>query len=118
MERALVWMKCAAMHDPVRPVLKMPAAIGWEAKKRQVELTIDRPFRGDELLMRMKGWVTADVKQAVQIFEQFGILKLIDEYDLVIETPDKKSMEALSRNLAELFNEEVWVEPIEKDLLK
>ena len=38
-----------------------PAIIGWEAKQRQVDLTIERPFKGDELLKHMKDWATADV---------------------------------------------------------
>ena len=54
MERAMLWFKCAAMHDPVRPVLKQPAVIGWEAKQRQVDLVIERSFQGEELLSRMK----------------------------------------------------------------
>ena len=55
MERAMLWFKCAAMHDPVRPVIKTQAAIGWEAKNRQVDLVIEGPLKGDELLKRMNG---------------------------------------------------------------
>jgi hypothetical protein len=50
MQRAMLWFKCAAVHDPVRPVVKKPATIGWEAKQRQVDLVIERSFKGDELL--------------------------------------------------------------------
>ena len=38
MERAMLWFKCAAMHDPVRPVIKKQAQIGWEAKKKRKKL--------------------------------------------------------------------------------
>ena len=48
MERAMLWFKCAAMHDPVRPVIKQPAVIGWEAKQRQIDLVIERSFKGEE----------------------------------------------------------------------
>jgi hypothetical protein len=34
----MLWFKCAAMHDPVRPVIKQAADIGWEAKQRQIDL--------------------------------------------------------------------------------
>jgi hypothetical protein len=34
-----------------------PALIGWEAKYRQIDLTIERAFKGDELVRRMKGWI-------------------------------------------------------------
>lgn len=117
MERALLWFKCAAVHDPVRPVMKGPAVIGWEAKQRQVDLTIERPFKGDELLRRMNGWVTADVSKAIDIIQQYGKLKILDDYDLVVETRDKVGMDALSNKLVEVFNDDVWLEPLEKKLL-
>jgi hypothetical protein len=105
------------MHDPVRPVVKKPAVVGWEAKQRRVDLVIERSFRGDELLSRMKGWVTADVNQAAEIINQYGKLKILDDYDLVVETRDKADMEALADKLSEAFGEEAWLEPIEKKLL-
>ncbi len=117
MERAMLWFKCAAVHDPVRPVLKKPAVIGWEAKHRRVDLMIERSFRGTELLSRMKGWVTADVEQVTDVIEQHGRLKLLDDYNLVVETPDREAMQALAGKLADTFGEEVWVEPLSKTLL-
>ncbi len=117
MERAIVWFKCAAMHDPVRPVLKKPAIIGWEAKKRQVDLVIERPFKGDELLRRMKGWVTADVDQAIDILNQYGQLRVLDEYDLVMETQGMADLNALSKKLTQVFEGEVWIESMEKQRL-
>ena len=117
MERAMLWFKCAAMHDPVRPVLKRAAVVGWEAKLRDVELTIERPFRGDELLQRMKGWVTADVHQTIDILGRYGRLKVLDDYDLVVETADMEAMDALSRELSQTFGEEVWLEVIPKSRL-
>ncbi len=117
MERAMLWFKCAAVHDPVRPVVKKPAIIGWEAKHRQVDLVIERSFSGDELLSRMKGWVTVDVYQTTDIIRQYGRLKIVDDYNLVVETRDTADMEALSNKLAEVFGEEAWLEPIPKTLL-
>lgn len=117
MERAILWFKCAAMHDPVRPVIKKPAVIGWEAKQRQVDLVIERLFKGQELLRRMKGWVTVDVNEAIDIILQHGKLKVLDDRDLVVETKNRAEMEALSQKLAAAFGEEAWVEPIAKTLL-
>jgi hypothetical protein len=117
MERAMVWFKCAAMHDPVRPVLKRAAVVGWEAKTRDVALTIDRPFKGDELLLRMKGWVTVDVVRAIDILQQHGRLKVLDDYDLVVEAADSAAMNALSAALAANFGEELWLEIIPKKRL-
>jgi len=110
MERAMLWFKCAAMHDPVRPVIKTQAVIGWEAKNRQVDLTIEGPLKGDELLKRMNGWFTADVYKAIEIFAQFGKLKVLDDVDLVVETENLEQIKSLSKNLAEAFQEEAWIE--------
>lgn len=117
MERAIVWLKCAAMHDPVRPVLKNPATVGWEAKFRKVDLVIERGFKGEELLLRMKGWVTADVKKVIEVLKQYGHLRVLNDYDLVIETEDKSNLDALTGKLADVFGEEVWVEHIQKKRL-
>ncbi len=117
MERAVLWFKCAAVHDPVRPVIKRPAALGWEAKHRQVDLVIERPLRGEELLGRMKGWFTADVDLTIDTVRQYGKLKTLDDYHLVVETKDMADMESLSGKLAEVFGEEVWVEHMPKSRL-
>ena len=117
MERAMVWFKCAAMHDPVRPVLKQPAVVGWEAKQRQVDLVIERNFTGDELLRRMKGWITVDVDEAIDILQSFGRLKLLDDRDLVVETRDGAALDSLAEKLVDAFGEEAWIEPIPKTLL-
>jgi hypothetical protein len=106
------------MHDPVRPVLKQPAVIGWEAKQRDVELTIQRPFKGNELLGRMKGWVTADVEQAISIIEKHGRLKVIDGEDLVVECETEKDLNALAEALTAAFEAEAWIEVIPKKRLE
>jgi len=117
MERAMLWFKCADMHDPVRPVIKQPAVIGWEAKQRQIDLVIERSFKGEELLRRMKGWFTVDVHQAIDIIQQHGKLRVLDDYELVVETRNPSQMAAVSQKLAEIFGEEAWLEPIAKTLL-
>jgi hypothetical protein len=117
-ERALLWFRCAAMHDPVRPVMKRPAALGWEAKQRQVDLVIERPLRGEDLLSRMKGWFTADVMQVTDIVKKHGRLTLLDDYDLVVETKDAEAMETLSLELAAAFGAEAWIEQMPKAKLK
>jgi len=118
MERAMIWFKCAAMHDPVRPVIKKPAVLGWEAKQRRVDLVIERPLGGVELLKRMKGWFTADVHQVADTVSRYGRLRLIDETDLVVETDNGPAMESLADDLAAAFGSEVWLEPIAKKLLE
>ncbi|MBW1720424.1 MAG: hypothetical protein JRH13_03420 [Deltaproteobacteria bacterium] len=112
MIRAKLWLTCAAMHDPVTPVLVRPAVIGWEAKYRQVDLTIERPFKGDELLMRMKGWVTSDVKKVVEVVKRHGFLKVLDERDLVVEMNSEEDYGNLVADLKENFEDQVTLERI------
>jgi len=118
MERSLIWFKCAAMHDPVRPIIKQPAVLGWEAKQRRVDLVIERPLGGIELLKRMQGWFTADVHRVVETVNRHGKLRVIDDADLVVETGDRAAMASLADDLAEAFENEVWLEPIAKKLLE
>jgi len=112
MIRTKLWFRCAAMHDPVTPVIVKPALIGWDAKKRDVELTIERAFKGDELVLRMKGWVTVDVKKVIEIVKRYGFLKVLDERDLVVEVETEKELEALSRELLEAFGDQLNLETI------
>ncbi|MDP3282915.1 MAG: hypothetical protein Q8M56_00610 [Desulfobacterales bacterium] len=118
MERALLWFRCAAMHDPVRPVLKKPSVIGWEAKLRRIDLVIERPLRGEELLSRMKGWFTVDVRQVIEIVRRHGKLKLLDDYHLVVETEGEPEMTSLAEKLAEAFGEEMGLERFVKKKLE
>ncbi len=111
MIRAKVWFRCAAMHDPVSPVLVHPAVIGWEAKQRSIEVVIEREFTGEELVKRMKGWVTVDTKTAIQIFSKHGRLKCFDNGELVVEVEEDSNLEALKRDLQNNFGDQLHIEP-------
>jgi len=102
------------MHDPVMPVLVRPAVIGWKAKHREVDLTIEREFSGDELLKRMKGWITVDPRRAVEVIERHGRLKCFDNGELVVEIEDEAALEALRKDVALHFGDQCDVEPIPK----
>jgi len=112
MIRTKLWFRCAAMHDPVTPVMVKPALIGWDAKKRDVELTIERAFKGDELVLRMQGWVTVDVKKVIEIVKRYGFLKVLDERDLVVEVETEKDLEALNREILKNFGDQLDLETI------
>lgn len=111
MKRFRVWFKCAAMHDPVRPIVVKPSIIGWEAKEREVELRIERAFNGEELVRRMKGWITADPSRVIEVIGQYGRLKVLDDRDLVVELEDEKDLEGIISKLREQFHNEVDLEP-------
>lgn len=114
MIRAKLWFRCAAMHDPVTPVVVQPALIGWEAKQRRVELKIERAFNGEELVQRMKGWVTVDPSKVIEIVNRFGRLKTLDDRELVIEFEKKEDFQNLQEALQEIFGGEVDAELIPK----
>jgi len=114
MIRAKLWFRCAAMHDPVTPRIAQAALIGWEAKKRRVDLTIERAFNGEELVRRMKGWVTTDPLKVIETIRPYGRLKVLDDRELVVEMEKPENFEDLQKTLAERFNGEVDIEAIPK----
>ena len=114
MIRGKLWFRCAAMHDPVTPVMVQPALIGWEAKERRVELQIERAFNGEELVRRMKGWVTVDPQKTIEVVQRFGRLQVLDDRELVVEVERMEDFQNLQKALHEIFGQEVDVELIRK----
>ena len=112
MIRAKLWFRCAAVHDPISPIIVHPAIIGWEAKQRQIDLTIERAFKGDELLRRMKGWITVDPSKVIEVVGEFGRLKILDDRELVVEMEDRENFDNLKKKLAFVFKNEVDLELI------
>jgi GTP:adenosylcobinamide-phosphate guanylyltransferase len=110
MIRSKLWFRCAAMHDPVTPIIIKPAVVSWDAKERDVELTIERAFKGDELVMRMKGWVTVEVKKVVEIINRYGYLKVLDERDLVVDVETEEDYEKLNKELEKEFKDQLNLE--------
>lgn len=114
MVRAKLWLRCAAMHDPVTPVVIKPALVSWEAKKRKVDLAIERVFSGEELLRRMKGWVTTDPVKVTEIVKKYGKLKVLDDRELVLEIEKDEDVVRLEQDLLDNFGGEVDIEVIKK----
>ena len=114
MIRAKLWFRCAAMHDPVTPMVVQPAVIGWEAKRRRVDLQIERAFNGEELVRRMKGWVTVDPSRVIEIIRRFGKLKVLDDRELAVEFEKPEDLEDLQKALKEVFGDEIDAELIQK----
>ena len=114
MIRAKIWFRCAVIHDPVSPIVVRPALIGWEAKHRQVDLTIERAFKGDELLRRMKGWITVEPEKVIEVVGEFGRLKVLDDRELVVEMEDNADFDKLEKELFTAFGDQVDVELMQK----
>jgi len=114
MIRAKIWFRCAAMHDPVTPIVLQPAIIGWEAKKRRVGTQIERAFNGEELVRRMKGWITVDPSKVIEVVNQYGRLNVLDERELVVEVEKMEGIQMLEKAVQEAFKGEVDIEVISK----
>lgn len=112
MIRARLWFRCAAMHDPVTPCVVRPAVIGWKAKQRDVDLTIERAFTGEELVQRMKGWITVDPKKAVELVQRYGFLKVLDDEDLFVELENEDDFGRLEQDLKEAFGDQADLEKV------
>ena len=110
--RAKIWFRCAVMHDPVCPVVVQPGLIGWEAKRRRIDLVIERAFKGDELVRRMKGWITVEPSRVIEMVNEFGHLKVLDDRELVIEVEDEKALQGLQAKAKAAFGDQVDIEGI------
>jgi len=114
MVRGMLWFRCAAVHDPVRPVQRGVARLGWEAKHRHVDLEIDRGFKGDELLRRMKGWITVDPEEVIRVVQARGRLRVLDDRDLVVECRSAEDFEALGEELRAGFGDQMDLERVRR----
>lgn len=114
MIRGKIWFRCAAMHDPVTPIVVQPGVIGWEAKERKVELEIERAFNGEELVRRMQGWVTVDPRKAIEVVQRYGRLKVLDDRELVVEVETMEDFRRLQEALLASFGNEMEAELIPK----
>jgi hypothetical protein len=108
--RAKLWFRCAVVHDPVCPKITAPAAITWEAKYRDIDLVIERKLKGDELVRRMKGWVTVDPYKVIETVSQFGKFVVDKSGELFVELSYPDSFDNLKSKLYELFGDEIIFE--------
>ena len=109
MIRARLFGRCRIYHDPVSPVLKAPAQVGWDAWFRSIDLVTPQLLKGEELLRRTRGWWTVEPEDVGQVVKQFGKLVVGDGGELMVELPDEKTAGALSQALAERFGDQVQI---------
>ena len=72
MIRLRLFGRCRIYHDPVSPVLKAPAEIGWSSWFREIDLVTPRRFKGEELLLRTKGWWTVEPDGIADLIKKHG----------------------------------------------
>jgi hypothetical protein len=103
--------RCRIYHDPVSPVLKAPAQIGWDAWFRNIDLVTPRRLKGKELLMRTRGWWTREPLEIAEIVERHGKLEVGPNGELMVALADETAVEALSGALLEVFDDQVFLSP-------
>ncbi len=111
MIRLRLFGRCRIYHDPVSPVLRAPAQIGWEAWFRSIDLVTPQEFKGEELLLRTRGWWTVEPKDVAEVIKKHGRLIVGGEGELMVEVSDQGTAEALSSALRERFGDQVLLSP-------
>jgi hypothetical protein len=111
MIRYRLFGRCRIYHDPVSPVLKSPAQIGWAARFRTIDLVTPRRLKGPELLMRTRGWWTVEPSEVRETVEAHGKLVLGDNGELMVEFNDQEAADRLASSLAERFEGQVMLAP-------
>ena len=111
MIRLRLFGRCRIYHDPVSPVLKAPAEIGWDAQFRTIDLVTPRKLKGRELLMRTRGWWTVEPTDVLEVVEEHGTLVLGEKGELMVEFNDQTAVGNLTTSLSERFGEQVMLAP-------
>jgi hypothetical protein len=111
MIRLRLFGRCRIYHDPVSPVLRAPARIGWEAWFRRIDLMTPQKLNGEELLLRTRGWWTVEPAEVAEEVKKHGRLVVGDEGELMVEFPDEKAAGNLATALAERFGNQVLIAP-------
>jgi hypothetical protein len=111
MIRLRLFGRCRIYHDPVSPVLRSPAQIGWEAWFRRIDLVTPQEFKGEELLLRTRGWWTVEPREVAEVVKKHGRFILGEGGELMVEFNDQKAVEALSIALSERFGDQVLLSP-------
>ena len=111
MIRLRLFGRCRIYHDPVSPVLRAPAQIGWDAWFRSIDLVTPQKLKGEELLMRTRGWWTVEPKDVAEVVQKHGRLIVGDGGELMVELTDQECAETLSAALSERFGDQVLISP-------
>ena len=111
MIRLRLFGRCRIYHDPVSPVLRAPAQIGWDAWFRSIDLVTPRRLKGKELLMRTRGWWTVEPDEIADIVEAHGRLTVGDQGELQVELEDQNVAETLAKALSDRFGDQVMLSP-------
>ena len=111
MIRLRLFGRCRIYHDPVSPVLRAPAQIGWDAWFRSIDLVTPQNLKGRELLQRTRGWWTVDPNDVAEVVEKHGRLVVGERGELMVELPDPQAAQVFTTALSERFGDQVMLSP-------
>jgi len=111
MIRLRLFGRCRIYHDPVSPVLKAPAQIGWDAWFRDIDLVTPRRLKGKELLMRTRDWWTVEPSEVLEALEKYGRLTVGENGELLVECADQEAVDVLREELLARFDKQVFLSP-------
>ncbi len=111
MIRLRLFGRCRIYHDPVTPVMRAPAQIGWNAWFRSIDLVTPQKLKGEELLKRTRGWWTVDPTEIAEVVKQYGRLVVGDGGELMVEFESQGAADDLSNALEDKFDNQVQLAP-------
>ena len=111
MIRLRLFGRCRIYHDPVSPVAKAPAQVGWTAWFRTIDLVTPQQLKGEELLRRTRGWWTVNPSEVSEVVKKYGRLVVGDGGELMVEFEDESAADGLAAALAERFGDQVQLVP-------
>ncbi len=111
MIRLRLFGRCRIYHDPVTPVMKEPAQIGWSAWFRSIDLVTPQKLKGEELLKRTRGWWTVEPEDVARVVKKYGRIVVGQGGELMVEFESKDKADGLSAELKKEFGEQVLLAP-------
>jgi hypothetical protein len=111
MIRLRLFGRCRIYHDPVAPVMKAPAQVGWNAWFRTIDLVTPQSLKGEELLRRTRGWWTVEPHDVAEVVKKHGRLVVGDHGELMVEFEHQKDVDALVKALKERFGDQIQLAP-------
>jgi hypothetical protein len=74
-------------------------------------LVTPQKLKGEELLLRTRGWWTAEPKEVAEVVKKHARLIVGEGGELLVEFIDQKAVETLSAALSERFGDRVLLSP-------
>ena len=97
--------------DPVAPVLKEPAQVGWQSWFREVDQVTQEDLSGRELLLRTRGAWSVEPEEVARVVARYGRLVVSTGGELLVELADQQTAQALVQALRHDFGRRVLLAP-------